>query len=177
MTDSQSGSAANWTSQSPSPEPQMQDSCWTPSQNRTLQPLGAPLPSRKREADGSPMCKARWIHGSPAPNSLPLTAGTRRNVESAYQKFLNEVRRMNEDVDQRLEAARQRPRKICSGRYEVGGKIGEGSFGVVFEGIIYSTQKEVAIKFVSIPSFQEEQRSYFAGTTIPRTTTRRVSYV
>lgn len=265
MTDSQSGSAASWTFQSPSPEPQMQDSSWTPSQNRTLQPLGVPLPSRKREADGSRERKARRIRESPAPrspqapspcdtregnspsicpdheslpsladsganadvdsilrdgtssavdrssanspeamkdswkitltppntqetnavppgsslcrNSLQWPAYTRANAESAYQKLLNQVRCMNEDVDKRLEAARERPREICDGLYEVGGKIGEGSFGVVFEGIMRFKQKEVAIKFVSIPSFPEEQRSYIAGTTKPRTTTRRVSYV
>ena len=133
--------------------------------------LTLPPPPNAQETNafppGSSLCQ----------NSVPWPGYTRANAESAYQKLLNRVRCMNKDVDKRLEAARERPREICDGLYEVGGKIGEGSFGVVFAGIMRSKQKEVAIKFVSIPFFLEEQRSYIAGTTKPRTTTRRVSYI
>lgn len=36
--------------------------------------------------------------------------------------------------------------------YRVGKKIGEGSFGVIFEGTNLLNNQQVAIKFVSLPS-------------------------
>lgn len=38
--------------------------------------------------------------------------------------------------------------------YRVGKKIGEGSFGVIFEGTNLLNNQQVAIKFVSCPSFR-----------------------
>jgi casein kinase 1 len=43
--------------------------------------------------------------------------------------------------------------------YRVGKKIGEGSFGVIFEGTNLLNNQQVAIKFVSIPPTQKTFRS------------------
>ena len=68
-----------------------------------------------------------------------------------FYKLLKTVDCLNKGVDERLKAARV-TLGICEGLYEVGGKIGQGSYGVVFKGTRRSDKSEVAIKFVSIPS-------------------------
>ncbi|KAH9481485.1 Casein kinase I-like protein 1 [Psilocybe cubensis] len=53
---------------------------------------------------------------------------------------------------------------IVGGHYKVGKKIGEGSFGVVFEGVKVTTNQPVAIKFEprksDAPQLRDEFRSY-----------------
>lgn len=49
--------------------------------------------------------------------------------------------------------------------YRVGKKIGEGSFGVLFEGMNLLNNQQVAIKFVCHPGLQDNtQNLMFAGT-------------
>jgi casein kinase 1 len=53
---------------------------------------------------------------------------------------------------------------IVGGHYKVGKKIGEGSFGVVFEGVKVTTNQSIAIKFEprksEAPQLRDEFRSY-----------------
>ncbi|KAF8149835.1 kinase-like protein [Crassisporium funariophilum] len=53
---------------------------------------------------------------------------------------------------------------IVGGHYKVGKKIGEGSFGVVFEGVKVTTNQQIAIKFEprksDAPQLRDEFRSY-----------------
>lgn len=53
---------------------------------------------------------------------------------------------------------------VIGGHYRVGKKIGEGSFGVIFEGIDLLTHQRIAIKFEprksDAPQLRDEYRAY-----------------
>ncbi|ONH70118.1 Casein kinase I 1 [Cyberlindnera fabianii] len=44
--------------------------------------------------------------------------------------------------------------------YRVGKKIGEGSFGIIFEGVNLLNSQQVAIKFEPRPQLRDEYRAY-----------------
>jgi len=44
--------------------------------------------------------------------------------------------------------------------YRVGKKIGEGSFGVIFEGTNLLNNQQVAIKFVRSPAYHSQTKDY-----------------
>ncbi len=48
-----------------------------------------------------------------------------------------------------------------AGRFKMGKKIGSGSFGEIFLAVDLQTNKEVAIKFVSIPIVQSLPRDIY----------------
>ena len=53
---------------------------------------------------------------------------------------------------------------VIGGHYRVGKKIGEGSFGIIFEGIDLLTHQRIAIKFEprksDAPQLRDEYRTY-----------------
>lgn len=72
-----------------------------------------------------------------------------------------------------MEKRSSNQRTIVGKHYEIGKKLGEGSFGIIYQGLNLLTQQSVAIKFESkksgIPQLKHEFKTYQALTGICNT--------
>ncbi|KAJ3202764.1 casein kinase I [Entophlyctis luteolus] len=119
----------------------------TPYSNHMLEP-SASVPSPPRQMNGAPMFEVYQQSSplqSPSPRAVPVSVGgPSSSTSSSFRSSSNP--------------------NIVGMHYKVGKKIGEGSFGIVYEGINMLNNQPVAIKFEprksEAPQLRDEARTF-----------------